>query len=335
MGKKSETPNNPRIRPISRRNLLKAGVLSVTAATVARIPLSAAANPLGFCPISGYTGDMVQLFGPDFGSIPANISVKLVNGSSTVFCRAVNINGDGELSVALAAVPPAMQQSPFKVTMGEGYWSMPANMPSQLTLTDPICTWLGNGGAQFLSYQGFSFPWSGSTGLGCYSYWGSLDMSGRLNADLVVPFNEDCCPICPAGSRLTMRLCGATAGGAFEFEYQATLISTVSLYTDQIADALCTVFTSAFQSDFGVSMDCAITPINETRVNISVGAPGAAPFVSGGMLLQLTHDGGSIGQDSVDCDSQIPDSIGGSMPCDSIGPSCPSIDVDFVPFIFS
>jgi len=321
-------------RPISRRDLLKVGVMSVTAATLANMPKAqAAVNPLGFCPISGLPGDTVQLFGPDFGSVASNISVKIVDGSNYAFIRPISLNGDGEVSASIISAQPAMQPGVFQVTMGEGYWSMPGNLPSQLTVTHPICTWLGNGGDRFQSFQEFDMPMSGGSSPGCYSYWGNLDFSGRLSADLIVPFNEDCCPLCPPGTRMSMRLCGATAGQAFEFEYQATLINTVELYTHQIADALCTIFLSAFNSDFGVNMDCVQSSIDETRVNISVGAPGGSPFVSGAMQLELLHGGGGIGQDSLDCDSQVPDTIAGD--CDSIGPSCPSIDADFTPFIFS
>lgn len=323
-------------RPMSRRNLLKVGVASMAAAAAARIPYAQAAlNPLGFCPIEGLPGDNIQLFGPDFGSVFTDFSVKIVDGANIAFTRPYFINDDGELSTHIVSAPPAMQPGVFQVTKGEGYWTSPSNLPPELTLVGPIFSWLGNLDPQYQSFQEFTFPWTGSSGPGCYAYWGGLDFSGRLTTDLVVPLNEDCCPICPPGTRMSMRLCGATASRAFEFEYQATLVNTVALNTNQIADALCTIFLSAFLSDFGVSMDCVQTPIDDTRVNLSIGAPGGSPFVSGAMHITLFHDSG-IGQDSIGCDSQVSDSIGGSsISCDSIVPSCPSIDVDFVPFIFS
>lgn len=142
---------------------------------------------------------------------------------------------------------------------------------------------------------------------------------------------------------MTLRAFGVTAGSAFEFHYQASLINTVTLYASQIADALCAIFVSAFNSNFSISMLCNQTQINDSQVNITVGTPDSSPFISGGINIEINHNGGVGGcysiSDSVvnsltrSLAGSIPGSLGGD--CLSIGPGCPSINVDFVPFIFA
>lgn len=317
---------------LSRRSLLKMGVASLAAVGVATsTPLKANVIPLGFSPISGLPGDSVNLFGPEFGPNFADISVQTVNGSRYGFLQPLGFVGN-ELDTLITAVPRTMQDGIFQTVQGIGRYSMPSNLPAELTLNTPIRSWLGNDGKRCQSYQSFTYPWSSSQTGNCLSYWGGVT-NGRLNVDLVVPFNEDCCPACPAGTRMTLRLYGSTPNNNFECEYQATLISTTPLYTSHIADALCAILVSAFDSEFGVVLDCLQTEIDETRVNISVGTPGGASFKRGAIHIDLRHDQESITSDSIDngsigCDSIEPN-------CDSISPSCPSIGVDFVPFIFN
>lgn len=315
---------------LSRRALLKMGVVTLAAAgftaPAAPAPPRPGGTPLGFCPITGLPGDSLKLFGPDFGATLPDLSVRLVNGSAVGFALPQAFSGD-ELEVGITAVPRTMQEGVFQVVWGTGYYTTPNNLPAQLTLTEPIRTWLGTGGDRCDSFQYFSFPWYNAGSPGCLSYWGGV-AGGKLSIVLEVPFDEDCCPACPAGTRMTLRLYGTTAGATFECEYQATLISTTKLYATHIADALCTVFQSAFNSDFGVVPTCTQTDIDDTRVVLTIGTPSGTPFTLGAVHIELRHDQGSLPDDSMACDSM-------SSNCDSIDPSCPSINVDFMPFIFS
>lgn len=329
---------NPQARPshvseqandlvISRRSLLKLGVVTLAATGLTTTPaLRAGTTPLGFCPITGLSGTSVKLFGPDFGPHLADVSVRLVNGSGYGFVLPLAFEGS-ELETVLSAVPRTLQDAKFRVVMGEGYYRMPNNMPSQLTLNQPIRTWVGNGGSSCESFQSFSFPWYSAASGNCLNFWGGLS-GGQLSIDLVLPFNQDCCPTCPAGTRMSLRFCGSTSGNSYECEYQATLISTTPLAAEHIADALCTLMISAFNTDFPATPDCFQTYIDETRTNITIGAPGGVPFVSGAIQIDLRHDDSSLSGDSIACDSM-------NQNCDSITPSCPTINVDFVPFIFS
>ncbi len=312
---------------ISRRSLLKMGVVTLAATGLSPAPaLRAGSTPLGFCPITGLSGTSVKLFGPDFGPNLADVSVRLVNGSGYGFVLPLAFEGS-ELDTVISAVPRTMQDAQFLVVMGEGYYRMPNNMPPQLTLNEPIRSWMGDGGDRCTSFQHFGFPWYNASSGNCLNYWGGLN-GGRLEIDLVLPFNQDCCPICPAGTRMSMRICANTAGNTNELEYQATLISTTALATEHIADAMCTIMQSAFNSDFGIMLDCLQTYIDETRTNISVGFPGGVPFTSGVIQIDLRHDDSSLSGDSIECDSL-------NHNCNSINLSCPSINVDFVPFIFT
>ena len=338
------------VRPIRRRDMLKTGAFALAAAGLGNINARAGtANPLGFCPISAGPGNTIRLFGPDFGADLPDLCVRIAGSNQMSFTLPNGLAG-GELDVFIASAPPAMQPGAFEVVQGEGYWDMPSNMPTQLTLTEPISSWMGNGGSRYRSFQQFSFPWSSEAGR-CFSYWGGLDGFGRLSADLIVPFDENCCPTCPPGTRLTLRAYGATAGNGFEFCYQATLINTVTLYATQIADALCAIFVSAFDSNFGITMNCIQTPIDDTRINLTIATPDASPLISGGIHIELNHEGSSLACNSIDnsvpgsvvnsligsVPGSIPGSIPGSVPadCANIGPSCPSINIDFVPFIFA
>ena len=330
----------PKGTAMSRRNILKATLLGAAGLTVPRIQMgmAGATNPLGFCPIEGLPGDLVNLFGPDFGMTLADVSARIVNGSSVAFSLPLSFDGD-EIIAQLTAVPPAMMNGNFEVVLGMGARSMPGNMPAELTLINPIASWVGAAGARHTSFQPFSFPWVGEQS-NCLSVWGDVNL-GRIDTDVIFPLDGDGCPICPSGTRLTLRAYGATTGNAFEFEYQATLVSTTALYPDQVADAMCTLLESTFDSEYAVSMDCAFTVIDDTTVNISIGSPDASPFTIGAIHVELTHDAGSLVCDSMNDDSMGGDSLGGdSMGGDSIGgdsmdPDCPSIVVDFTNFIFT
>ena len=360
-GKQRVMPaDGPRIevRPLSRRDLLKTGAMALAGAGLYKTTANAGAtNPLGFCPITGRVGDMLNLFGPDFGVHLPDLCVRLSNDTQMGFTLPTGFDSD-ELLTKIVSAPPGMQPANFEVVRGEGYQDMPTNMPPQLTLTEPIYSWMGNGGARYTSFQQFSFPWSVEAGR-CFSYWGGLDGMGRLSADLIVPFDENCCPACPPGTRMTLRAYGTISGNGFEFCYQATLINTVTLFASHIADALCALFVSAFDSNFGITMACTQTPIDPTRINITIGTPDASPLIDGGIHIELNHESGSIDCDSVansapgslarSMAGSTPGSMPGSMPgstpgsvpgsipddCSSIGPSCPSIFVDFFPFIFA
>ncbi|MDJ0835037.1 MAG: hypothetical protein QNK37_00890 [Acidobacteriota bacterium] len=326
---------------VSRRNLLKTGLLGAAGLGLPRVRMASAGviNPLGFCPIEGLPGDLVNLFGPDFGGAIADVSARIVNGSSVSFSLPLAFDGN-EVTAQLTAVPPAMTGGHFHVVLGMGANSMPGNMPEELTLIDPIFSWLGTSGSRYSSFQSFSFPWTDSQSDDCLSVWGSLNL-GRVGADIVFPLDEDGCPTCPSGTRMTLRAYGATTGNAFEFEYQATLINTTAFYPEHVADALCTVLESTFLSEYSVVMDCTYTMIDETTVNISIGSPDGSPFTIAALNVELTHDDGSLTCDSVDDDSMEDDSMNGdsmngdSMNGDSMEPDCPSIDIDFTNFIFT
>lgn len=312
---------------ISRRSLIKMGVVTLAATGLTTTPaLRAGSTPLGFCPVYGLSGTPIKLFGPDFGANVADLSVRLVDSGHFGFVMPLDIQ-NGELETSISAVPRTLGQAKFQVVWGTGSHVIPSNLPPELTLTEPIRVWIGNGGNRCDSFQLFTLPWYSASSGNCHSFWGGL-AAGYLSVDIVLPYNEDCCPICPSGTRMSLRLYGSTAGTAFECEYQATLINTTPLGTPQIADALCTILRSAFNSEFGVDLDCYQTDIDPTRSNISVGAPAGAPFTLGSIHIDLRHDQESLSSDSIDCESI-------SSNCDSMNPSCPSINVDFFPFIFS
>lgn len=338
MTKKRKAPAQSAHRPMTRRALLKSSALTMASIGLGKLPLAAAPlNALGFCPISAGPGEQVRLFGPSFGASYADVSAKVISGNNIAFFNPLSFSSS-ELICELSAVPPAMMSGTVQAVLGTGAHWLPSNMPTGLTLSDPIRVWLGNGGSRFTAYQTLDFPTSGSGN--CLSYWGSLNL-GRLDVDLVIPFDADCCPACPAGSRLTLRLCGATSGNAFECEYQASLITTTKLYTTHIADALCALLISAFDTEFSITMSCTQTVVDDTRVTLSVGTPDASSFVSGAIHIEISHDTDSMSCDSTEGDSAGGDSLNGdstggdSVACDSIAPGCDSISIDFVPFIFS
>ena len=198
--------------------------------------------------------------------------------------------------------------------------------------------------SRYKSFQKFSFPYT-TLIHSCSSFWGGLDHTGKLSIDFFVPKDFCCCPISPVGHRWSLRFYAATAGNAFEIEYQASLFLTGSLYPWQIADALCTVLTSAFQSNFAISLMCQATHLFDDQANITIGAPsGEGPFVKGAIHVEVDRMDDSAEFDSVPCDSvdsQCCDSLDDdSLPCDSLHENsipdhCPSIEADFHPFIFS
>ena len=315
---------------ISRRDALKVGIVGMAGIMLpnVRSAFAGAGAPLGFCPIQGFPGDLINLFGPAMGADPVHLSTRIVSGSSMAFCYPLSFNAT-DLITQITAVPPALLSGDFVVENGMGALSSPANMPAELTLTDPIRSWLGTGDTQHTSFQPFGLPSVGNQP-DCLSVWGSLNL-GRLGTDLVFPLNVDGCAVCPSGTRLTLRAYGATTGNAFSFEYQATLVTTTPLYPGHVAEALCVMLESTFDTEYMVNMDCSYTVIDDVTVNLSVGAPGGSPFTVGALHVELTHDFGSLSCDSMDDDSMGGDSMGG----DSMAPDCPSISVDFMNFVFT
>lgn len=283
--------------------------------------------PLGFCPTEGSEGDLIRLLGPNLGSDFKDLSISITNGNTKAFLRPLALDS-GDAVTQIAAIPDAMLGGNVNVVLGNGAESMPNNLPNELTLNAPIRSWVGNGGPRYTSFQTFGFPMSGSNS--CLNFWGYMQW-GQLKVNISVPFDENCCPICPAGTSITLRFCGATANNNFEAEYQATLITTTPLYVDQLADAMISVMRSAFISEHNEYLNAYYTMLSDNEVSISIGSPSGNAFVGGAIQVIINHGADSMAADSMDCDS----TNGDSMACDSMSPDCDSIAVDFVPFIFN
>lgn len=329
---------SPKIK-ISRRDLLKAGAAGLAASAGLKLTpaLAQGGRPLGFCPNKGIVGDIITLKGPNLGSMPNDVLVKITDDTNVAFLRGLSFF-EGELLAEIRAVPPGFTRGKAEVTLGMGTLSNPANMPNELALAYPIFSWLGNGGDRYRSFQPFKFE--GNVVQSCNRFWGGIDL-GAVSVEISVPFDDDCCPIVKAGTTLVLRACGATNGDVFEFGYEAALVTQTDLLIDQVASAICTILVSTFNSEYGVSLNCSYTVIADNRVVLTIESPNFDAFTSGAVQVELlagSHlgsqsmsmydDSMSMASMSFDCDSFDQD-------CQSMPSDCSSMSINFVPFLFN
>ena len=299
----------------------------------------------GFSPSSGNEGTVVVIGGRGFGLEPRDLSIKMIASGQVVFTRPF-LAAASQANTTIRAIPLGMQPAPIQMSLGSGVLSTPGNIPAPFTLSESIRTWKANGGSTFLSVQSMNFPWAGTPDPDCLRYWGSA-AGGVLTLTLELPLDEDCCPTCPGGSLISMDVCGQTAGGTNDVEFQISFFSAIDLRVDILAQVLCMFYQSAFLSHHGDSVSCSVSPIDDQTVEMSLSAPSGS-FIGGAVHVRLCHEPDFGGSTSGSIAGSSSDSInragmttststsgsGSIGDCQTVSPHCSSIDFDLSPFTF-
>jgi hypothetical protein len=334
---------------MSRRDLLKMGAASLIATTGLKAELALAggtANPLGFCPTKGIPGDIIELFGPDLGTRPDDVMIKLGSGRSFAFLRALGFSDSGLLA-EFRSVRPGTFSGQIEAVMGMGTRLQPINLPEEIALVEPIYAWLGNGGARYTTFQSFEFL--GNVPFSCTNNWNERE-SPDIRIDFPLPYNEDCCPILPSGRLVSMRCYGSSSeNGGFEFAFEASFISRVAMSSETLGKTLCDLLIRTFEAEFGITMNCVNSPFGENRVRFYILTPTFTVFGfdSGSMQVDTQPFPRAGDPGSITSDLSLPSSLTFNNPCDvsrtfdtncqslSVEPDCSVPSFTIQPFIFA
>ncbi len=354
MSKGSDRDNHkPSFSAMDRRSAIKTSLAGAAAAGAAFQP-----KVLGFVqprknlsgdgtgifavtPSSGTLCSGVQIRGRGFGLDPANIHCTSYPGDlhfQTATC-------DDQRILTQIRFGHTQTNNALNVSLGQGAYATPSEFPTNLTPYGRFWAWRSNNSARYLAAAPFVFQPSNTLEPGELRVHGADFTNGALSLYLTLPFNDDCCRHCPAGTFIGWSFYVSDTDRTNQLAAQGQFFVEVEVNGTELLNALGAVVVSTVRSMTGVALTRSVTETSETTARLTLSRPGFN-YSLGSLGVRINHFGRTMDCGPIDSqsfDTQSIASLGAAPPsssinaCDSasIAPcDSQSIDMDFPDFLF-